>query len=281
VGIFHGFFGDHVDDIIVGDDAEHAMFVVDHGDCQQIVFGNLPGHFLLVVGHVDCDQIPLHDLAHRAIGEPSRGEELSRRHQPVQMAFLIKDVDVVNGFQLLCLASDMVQGLFHWSVVANSGELRGHLGAGRILRESLQPLDVASLFGGDERHDLFDDFRIDFLEKVDTIVGGHLADQLGGLFPIERFEDLDLQILVEEGEDLSAQEPMGMSDDFPRLSGGQAVHELNGSGGVQSSAEFAQAIHVVVGEHFAKFGQVEGVRHGSSLRLDDILPSVTFGAGGA
>ena len=48
---------DHVDDVVVRDDADQPAVVVEDGHGQQVVAGDLLGHLLAVVGDLDADGV--------------------------------------------------------------------------------------------------------------------------------------------------------------------------------------------------------------------------------
>lgn len=91
--------------------------------------------------------------------------------------------------------------------------------------------------------------------------------QLGG---IDRFEDLDLSLFREVGEDLDAGDAVGCPEDAPGFLGGQAVHELGGASGMQGRAELPELGHVVGSEHFTEFGKIERV-HGLAAAVRKVV----------
>ena len=189
------------------------------------------------------------------------------------MVFFIDDVDVVDRFQLFGLTGDLLLRFGHREIFGNVAELRRHHGAGGAFRIGAEALDVAPLDRGDQRHQLLDDRQADLRQQVDAVVRRQVADELGDLGPIDRLDDFDLPLLLEEPEDLDAQRHLGMLQDRPGLGGRQPLHELGSPRRMQRGAEFLQLGHVVLGQHFAEFGQVERVRHdGTSVASPGWLP---------
>ncbi len=79
---------------------------------------------------------------------------------------------------------------------------------------------------------------------------------------VARLDHLDLLVVVEEAEDLHPQRHLGVLQHAPCLLRGEPFHEFRGSRRVvQRRAEFPESRCVILGEHLAKLGQVERVRH--------------------
>ena len=251
MGVFGGLLANHVDHVVVGDDPQHVVFVVDHGNGQQIVMRHLGGHVFLIVGHVDRHQIAFHEFDDLRFGLPHGGDQLPGGDEPSQMILLVDHIEIVDGFELSGLLADRFQRLADGHGFAEPGELGGHDGPGRILGIGAKPLDVATFLGRNQRHQLVDDPGPHFGQQVDPIVGRHFADERGDLWPIERLDDLDLSLLLEEAEDLDPKRHFGVLQHVPGFLGREPFHELGRSGGVQLGTELGQGGRVVLGQHLA------------------------------
>jgi hypothetical protein len=53
----------HIDHVIVRDDPQNSMFVIHHGDGQQVITGDFRCDQFLIVQHVDRGHVGLHQFA--------------------------------------------------------------------------------------------------------------------------------------------------------------------------------------------------------------------------
>ena len=97
------------------------------------------------------------------------------------------------------------------------------------------------------------DIGIQFLDEVDTVIGRHVGDQLAGLIVVGRLDHLLLTLLVEVTEDLDPRVGIGRLQYLPGFAGGEALHVIGDSGGMESRAEFAETGVISVRQHLANF----------------------------
>ncbi len=146
--------------------------------------------------------------------------------------------------------------------LADLGEVGRHYGAGRPLGIGLQPQDVAAVHRRDQRQQFLHDLRVDLVEDVHPVVAGQIGNELPHRLAVGRFDDLDLFVAIEIAEDFGPGLRIGLGQHGPGFGRAQSLHEFRRPRGVQRGAEFAQLGRVVLGQHLAQFGQVEGVDHG-------------------
>jgi hypothetical protein len=147
-------------------------------------------------------------------------------------------------------------------VRAQAGELRGHHRPGRAFRVRTQPQDVAALVGRQHRQQFIDDLGVDAFQNIDAFVRRQVGNQVHDLRTVDRLDALDLFLRREVAEDLHPRRWAGVPQHLPRLGRGQPFHELRRTRRVQRNTELLQLGRVVLGQHLAKFGQIEGIGHG-------------------
>ena len=90
------FLFDDVHDIVDRDDADHAVFMIDHRNGQQVVFAHCVGDELLVVRGAHGDYLRVHQLLDLAI-VPGK-QQLSQRDRAQQHAAIVENIQRIDRF---------------------------------------------------------------------------------------------------------------------------------------------------------------------------------------
>ena len=101
----------HVDHVVVRDDADEVLLVIDDGNGEEVVVGHLGGDRFLVVGGLDRHQVSLHQLGDRHVRLVEMRDQLPGRDGAAQMVFVVDDVDVVNRLEVFGDAAELFECL--------------------------------------------------------------------------------------------------------------------------------------------------------------------------
>ena len=134
---------DDVDDIVDGDDADHALLVIDHGDGDEVVLAHGVGDEFLIVGGVDADELLVHQRFHLYI--VLRQEQLAQRQRAEQFALRIEHVERVDRLLVKAGAADLRHGLAHGGAHVQFHVLDGHDRAGAVFRVAQKLVDEGAL----------------------------------------------------------------------------------------------------------------------------------------
>ena len=151
IGVFRRFALQHVDHVVVRDDADQVLLVIDDRNRQKVVIGNFGGHRFLIVGRFDRHQVPLHQIGDRHVRPVEVRDQLPGRQRAAQVVFLVDDVDVVNCLEVFGDAAQLFERRAHGERLRQPSHFGRHHGAGGAFRIRLQALNVAALFGRDQR----------------------------------------------------------------------------------------------------------------------------------
>ena len=129
--IFRRLFGDDVERVVYGDDADEQVFLIDDGNGQKIVFGERIRHFFLIGQRVGVYEIVQHEIFHALVVRMQ--EQIFHRHDTQQFFLIVGHVASVNRFLVDGLRADFFKTLLYGHVLTEGNALGGHDAARAVL----------------------------------------------------------------------------------------------------------------------------------------------------
>ncbi len=196
--VLFGLLLDHVDDVVEGDHADHAVPRIDHRRCDQVVALEAARHRFLVLGRAHDVALRLHQVGHRhrALGARQPVE----RHRAEQALIAVDHVELEEPLGQILGFAHVVDRLPDGPGRRHRDELGLHPPSGGLFRivEALRQRDTIA------RRHLLEDLGLvllgQVLEDVDRVVGIEIAHAFGDGAGLQLFEDLLAHRVVDFGQ---------------------------------------------------------------------------------
>ena len=164
-----------VHDIVDGDDADQAVFLIADGDGSQVVTAEVVGNGFLIVGRHGADDVGIHDIADA--GALRRDNQLAQGNLTDELALVVDDIAGVNRLLVDARAADVIHRLAHSEVIVQIDIFDGHQAAGAVFRIIEELVDGLARALVGVLQNLFDDVGGHFFQKVHRIIHEHVVHQ--------------------------------------------------------------------------------------------------------
>ena len=189
---------DDVDDIVDGDDADDALFVVDDRHGVQVVVLEFPCDFLLVVIRMGMDDVGGHDGFDRIL---LRGEdEFAKRDDADKLSARAGDETIVDGLLVNAALTDVGEGFTDGHGLQQGDVFDGHDAAGGVLLVFERLVDEGAFFRGGVAENHVDHVGRQFLQEVDGIVEREALEDFVSFRVGDAFDNVAVEVFVEIGE---------------------------------------------------------------------------------
>ncbi len=242
----------HVDDIVMGDDADHAALVVHHRNGQEVIAGQLLGHEFGIVRNLDGHHLGFHEVLDQ--GMARRQDQIAQGDDAQQLAIVVQNKDVINGLAFGGLEAEAFQGVCRLDGGRQPGVIRGHNAARGMLAMLEQGGDVLAVGLVHQAEQVVGHHRIQAAQQFHPVVVRHLLDQVGHALAARPLHHLDLPVDREILEDGGLVGDGGVFEKAPDLLDVQLAFQGLGDGGrMQRLAKLAHLGLVVFGNHQPNF----------------------------
>ncbi len=257
VRVLGGFFDQRIQDVIHGDDAQHLLARIDHGNGEQVVATDQLSHFFLVEhgidGHRRIDLGHLQDrLVRQAGDQPAHGDHLLQG-----LGDRVQHVDGVHGLAGALDFADVLQGAAHGPVGGHADEFGGHQRAGGVRRVAEQLLDGLARIGAEQWDQARAFVLVQLMDDVGGTVVGHQAQQRGGLGHRQRghevtaagelglFEHFHRARQRQRGQGVGGARQRQGVEVFHRVGGVEVLQGCTQGGGIRHRAQEVFLVHGV------------------------------------
>jgi len=200
--IFRCFLLDDVNDVIDGDDADHAVLSIHHRHRIEVVLlEHLRDHFLVVMRPAG-NHVAVHDCADAVVRLFQ--QQRPQRHGADQLSFGIKHIAGVDRLRIHAQLADALDGFIHIHVFFQIDELDRHHAAGGIIRILQQMVDVLAGIRAGVFQDFLDDIRRHLFQQIDRIIRLQIIDDDTGFLFRKFGDDVLLAVRFQHGENIGS-----------------------------------------------------------------------------
>ena len=236
-------------------DAEHFAGRIDDGNRDKVVLFNEADRFFTLGVRVDGNERArgLHEGADRNVLLVNAAQQVFCGDDAHEPALAVENVEVVDRLHEVRLLADLRDRFSDRHIGAQAHEVGRHFRAARVFFVGAQKGDVLLVFAREQLFDFLGDFRIDFVEQVDAVVGRRLFEELRDFVSRTRFDNANLNVAFKVTKDFRAQGGIDRAKDNPNFTGFEFLQKFSGRRRVKSRTEDAHLGGVIKRDHFAQF----------------------------